>query len=223
MAGNVSKYQTFKTETINRRELKNAPYNPRIMDKGAMKRLKEGLKKHGLVQPIVWNKRTGNIVGGHQRLSQLDALERTNDYELTVAVIDVDQREEVEINIQLNNPSMQGEWDMDMLADVAGEYEFTFEELGFSDTDIDILFDGDERFSELFETDEASQVKGILGEIKENRKQMNERLATENGINWYAVIVFGDESERKAFFRRIHVPEYEQYITVDQIERIKKG
>lgn len=218
--GGVSKYQNFYTTTVHRSQLKNAPYNPRIMDKGAMKRLREGLKKHGLVQPIIWNKRTGNIVGGHQRVSQLDTLERSENYDLTVAVIDVDEREEAEINIQLNNTSMQGEWDMDMLANLAIEYDFTFDDMGFSDTDIDILFDGDERFTELFDTEETQQVKGVLKDIKEDRQQMRERLKGENSIDWYAMIVFADEEEKRDFFRRIHVPDYEQYVTVDQIERI---
>lgn len=218
--GGISKYQNFKTATVHRSQLKNAAYNPRVMDKGAMKRLKEGLRKHGLVQPIIWNKRTGNIVGGHQRVKQLDALEHSENYELTVAVIDVDEREEAEINVQLNNTSMQGEWDLDMLADLAVEYDLSFDDMGFSDTDVDIIFDGDDRFTELFDTDEAQTVKGKLKSIKEDRSQMNQRLSEENGINWYAVVIFGSEEEREAFFKRIHVPVYEQYITAEQIERI---
>lgn len=219
---NLSKFQNFETEVINRSQLKGAPYNPRIIDSGAKKRLKQGLSKHGLVQPIVWNKRTGNIVGGHQRLEQLDALEKRNDYDLTVAVIDVGEREEAEINVQLNNPSMQGEWDMDALADLAIDYDFTFEEMGFSDTDIDLLFDGDDRFSNLFDTPDVELTKGRLEEVKESRAAGIENLKERNNINWYAIVLFTDEEERKDFFKRIHIPDYEEYITVDQIERIKK-
>lgn len=221
-AAKVSKYQSFETETVNRSDLKGAPYNPRIIDKGAKKRLKDGLRKHGLVQPIVWNRRTGNVVGGHQRLEQLDALERTSDYELTVSVIDVDEREEAEINIQLNNPSMQGDWDFDALASVAESFDLTFDDMGFSDTDIDLMFDGDDRFTELFDTPEAEQVKGRLDAIKESREKGAAALKERNSINWYAVVVFADEEERRAFYKRIHVPEYEDYITVEQIERIIK-
>lgn len=43
--------------------------------------------------PLVWNRRTGILVSGHQRLKALDALEGTEDYELTVSVIDVDDLE----------------------------------------------------------------------------------------------------------------------------------
>lgn len=220
-SGSVSKFQTFETEIINRKDLKGAPYNPRVIDKGAKQRLKQGLRKHGLVQPIVWNKRTGNVVGGHQRLEQLDALEKRGDYDLTVSVIDVDEREEAEINIQLNNPSMQGDWNFDALADIADEFDLTFDEMGFSDTDIDLMFDGDDRFSTLFDPPEVEDAKTDIEAIKAVRAQGAEALKERNSINWYAVIVFADEDERRDFFKRIHIPEYEDYITVDQIERIK--
>ena len=64
-----SKFQAFETETIDRSQIKNAPYNPRIMDKEAKNRLREGIRKHGLVSAITWNKRTGNLVGGTSGLN----------------------------------------------------------------------------------------------------------------------------------------------------------
>lgn len=218
--GNMSKYQVFDTEVINRKDINGAPYNPRIIDKGARKRLKEGIRKHGLVQPIVYNKRTGSIVGGHQRLEQLDALERRNDYDLTVSVIDVDEREEVEINIQLNNPSMQGDWDFEKLAFVAEEYDLGFDDMGFSDLDVDLMFDGDDRFSKLFDVPEAQEIKSDLQAVKDAREQGAKNLKERNGINWYTIIVFRDEQEREAFHRRIGIPVYEDYVSPDQLERL---
>lgn len=79
--GNKTKYQSFDTETINRSMIKNAEYNPRIMDEKAKKRLKNTIRTHGIVSALTWNKRTGNLVGGHQRLEQLDALEKNPDKE----------------------------------------------------------------------------------------------------------------------------------------------
>ena len=120
MGGKLSKYQKFEVEVISRGEIHGADYNPRVISEDARKRLKRMLAKHGLVQPLVWNRRTGNLVSGHQRLSQLDQLERSQDYDLQVSVVDVDEREEKILNVQLNNPSMQGDWDMD-----SGEFYFT--------------------------------------------------------------------------------------------------
>lgn len=217
---NLSKFQNFESEVVCRSDFSNAPYNPRLIDKGAKKRLKGGLRKHGLVQPIVWNRRTGNVVGGHQRLEQLDDLEKRRDYDLTVAVIDVDEREEAEINVQLNNPSMQGEWDFGKLAEVAEEFDLGFDEMGFSEFDVDLMFDGDDRFSQLFDTPEADQVKSDLAAVKEAREQGQRSLKERNNINWYTIIVFCDEAERQAFHRRIGVPEYEDYVSPDQLERL---
>ena len=87
----VSKYQGFEPCKVHRSALKNAPYNPRSMDDEARKKLRKQLKTHKLVEGIVWNVRTGNIVGGHQRIGIVDELERGQDYYLTVCKIDVDE------------------------------------------------------------------------------------------------------------------------------------
>lgn len=216
-----SKYQKFTIQTINRQDIKNAEYNPRIMDKEAKKRLKAGLKKHGLVSTLTWNKRTGNLVGGHQRLEQLDALEKNKDYSLDVCVIDVDEAEEAVLNVQLNNPSMQGDWDLDKLALITEDYGVDFEEMGFTPLDVDLMFDGDERFTQMFETPEAEEVKQGLAEVKEARKQGKERLEERNNINFYSVIVFESEEAKKEFYKKINVPIYEEYLTADKIYRLQ--
>lgn len=216
-----SKFQAYETETISRSEIKNAPYNPRIMDKSAQKRLKENIRRHGLVSALTWNKRTGNLVGGHQRLEQLDALEKSADYDLTVCVVDVDEREEATLNVQLNNPSMQGEWDFDKLAILAEDFELDLkDDFGFTETDIDFMFEGDDRFSQLFDTQEGENMRGDLEKVKESRKKSVENLKERNSIDWYTVIVFENEKDRDSFMREISIPKYEKYITEDQVRRI---
>ena len=219
----VSKYQAYETEVIHRSQIKNAPYNPRIMDEKAKKRLKKNIAKHGLVAALTWNKRTGNLVGGHQRLEQLDALEKNKDYELTVCVVDVDEKEEATLNVQLNNPSMQGEWDLDKLAMIGEEFDLDFaEDLGFTESDIDFMFEGDERFSELFETQEKEDMRGDLEAVKEARKESVERLKERNSIDWFTVIVFENEKDRNEFMKEISIPKHEKYITEEQVRRLAK-
>ena len=218
-----SKFQSYDTETISRDQIKNAPYNPRIMDESAKKRLRANIAKHGLVAALTWNKRTGNLVGGHQRLEQLDALEKSKDYDLTVCVVDVDEREEAALNVQLNNPSMQGEWDFDKLAFMSEEFDLDLkDDMGFTETDIDFMFEGDDRFSQLFDTQEGENMRGDLEKVKEARKQSVQNLKDRNNINWYTVIVFETEEDRNAFMKEISIPKYEQYITEDQVRRIQK-
>lgn len=218
-----SKYQAYETETISRDQIKNAPYNPRIMDDGAKKRLKKNIARHGLVSALTWNKRTGNLVGGHQRLEQLDALEKSQDYELTVCVVDVDEREEAALNVQLNNPSMQGEWDLDKLAGISEEFDLDMsDDLGFTQTDIDFMFDGDERFSQLFESEEGEKMRGDLEAVKAARKESAEKLKERNSIEWYVGIVFETKEDRNRFLREISIPVHEQYVTEEQIRRISQ-
>ena len=217
-----SKFQSFDTETINRKDIKNAPYNPRIMDKEAKKRLRKSIRENGLVSALTWNKRTGNLVGGHQRIEQLDALEKSEDYELTVCVIDVDEREEAKLNVQLNNPSMQGDWDLDKLGMMAEEFDLDMtSDLGFTDLDVDLMFEGDDRFSKLFDTQESENMRGELEKVKDARAQGVERLKEKNGIDWYTVVVFENEEDRDTFMKEISVPKYEQYVTADQVRRLE--
>ena len=178
MGGKLSKYQKFEVEVISRGEIHGADYNPRVISEDARKRLKRMLAKHGLVQPLVWNRRTGNLVSGHQRLSQLDQLERSQDYDLQVSVVDVDEREEKILNVQLNNPSMQGDWDMDKLNGLAGENGIDPEEFGFSSGDISVMFDSD-MGGAFSDTEEVAEAKDTLREIKEHRAESTENMKRE--------------------------------------------
>lgn len=216
-----SKYQKGEMQTLKRSELKNAEYNPRIIDKESKKRLKKGLQQHGLVSPITYNKRTGNIVSGHQRISQLDALEKNKDYTLDVWVIDVDEAEEAILNVQMNNPSMQGDWDLDALAGMTEAFDIDFADMGFTQLDVDFMYDGDSRFTEMFVTPEADEVKQGLAEVKEAREKGKERMQEKNNINFYSVIVFEDEEQKKEFYKKINTPLSEEFITVDKVLRLE--
>lgn len=52
-------------------ELKAAEYNPRKdlrPGDAEYEKLKRSIQEFGYVEPVIWNKRTGTVVGGHQRL-----------------------------------------------------------------------------------------------------------------------------------------------------------
>ena len=84
-----------------------ADYNPRKIDVEELEGLGNSIDRFGLVQAIVWNKRTGNVVGGHQRLKVLLA---RNVEDATVAVVDVDETTEMALNVTLNNPHVEGKY-----------------------------------------------------------------------------------------------------------------
>ena len=92
-------------------DLKPAPYNPRTISKASLKGLTASIKRFGLVQPIVLNKRSGLVVGGHQRIEALKAAGATD---APVVVVDLDENEEKALNIALNSPAISGTFTDDL-------------------------------------------------------------------------------------------------------------
>lgn len=104
-------------------DLKPAPYNPREpLHPGdpAWDKLKRSLDEFELVQPIVWNRRTGHIVAGHQRLEILKADGHT---EVDCVIVDLPPEREKALNVTLNNPSVASDWDPGKLVDLLDELQ----------------------------------------------------------------------------------------------------
>jgi len=94
-------------------ELKPAPYNPRTISEAALRGLSASIKRFGLVEPIIVNKRSGNVVGGHQRLK---VLESEGVKETQVVIVDLDEAEEKALNVALNNQAIAGDFTADIQA-----------------------------------------------------------------------------------------------------------
>lgn len=107
--------EDIKLKTMPVAELMPADYNPRTIDADALEGLGHSIDRFGLVEPIIWNKQTGRVVGGHQRLKVLLArgIEATQ-----VIEVDLNESEERALNITLNNQEIQGEWDIDSLREM---------------------------------------------------------------------------------------------------------
>ena len=100
-------------------ELNPAEYNPRKALKPgdpAYEKLKASILSFGNVEPIVWNRSTGNVVGGHQRLRVLLDLGVT---ESEVSVVELSEVDERRLNIALNK--ITGEWDDEKLTSLLAE------------------------------------------------------------------------------------------------------
>lgn len=225
MGAELSKYQQFEMARMARTELREHPKNPRVLLPAQGKRLKGKMKQVGLLQPIIWNKRSGFLLGGHQRLGVLDALEKfdpatgAHDYLLDVAVVDLEERRELEMLVFLNNASAQGVWETDLLASINLDSGVDFGSMGFDRIDVDLLFDGDARFSELFvdEAPEAKEAKGTLEKIKADRKASTEALKDGNTADFYFVVVCKDQAEKDETMKRLGVPVYEQFVSADAV------
>ena len=120
-------------------DMNRAAYNPRVdlqPEDEEYQAIERSLKRHGLVQPVVWNCRTNTVVYGHQRLTVLEAQGET---EVTVSVVDLDDIQEKELNVALNK--ITGEWDDDKLSVILNELGEEAADTGFTLPEIDVLRD----------------------------------------------------------------------------------
>lgn len=216
-----SKYESFETQVLKRSEINLAKYNPRIIDSKNQKALNAAIKKHGLVEPLVYNKRTGNLVSGHQRISQIDKLEKGNDYELTFAVVDVDEKEEAILNVKLNNKNLQGDFDFELLGNLSLEMDLKFEEFGFDKFDVDMMFSDDERFA-ITDSGTTAATKDEIRAVRESRENMNEEYDKNQNADYWFVVVCESKEEREQYLKQMSVPLYEKYVTSKHLQRIVK-
>ena len=128
-------------EKKNTAELLPAEYNPRKDLKPGnpeYDNLKRSIEQFGYVEPVIWNKVTGRVVGGHQRLKVLIDM---GIIEVECVVVEMDAEKEKALNIALNKIS--GEWDKEklalLIADLQGA-DFDVSLTGFDPAELDALF-----------------------------------------------------------------------------------
>lgn len=89
------------------------------------------------MEPVIWNRQTGNVVGGHQRLKVLLDMGQT---EIDCVVVDLDLSHEKALNVALNK--IQGDWDEDKLAAIMADFDaeaFDVSLTGFDAGEVDAL------------------------------------------------------------------------------------
>ena len=119
--------------------LNAAPYNPRKdLQPGdpEYQKIARSIEKYGCVEPIIWNEKTGNVIGGHQRLKVLAA---TGAVEVDVSVVQLSLEDEKALNLALNKIS--GQWDNEKLSAVLQDLSagFDVEVTGFDQHEVDAL------------------------------------------------------------------------------------
>ena len=120
-------------------DLHPADYNPRKDLKPGDKeydKLARSIEEFGYVEPIVWSRTTGNIIGGHQRLKVLIEKGYT---EVEVVGLELSEQEEKILNVALNKIS--GRWDNEKLIAVLDELQAQeeMELTGFDDWELEAL------------------------------------------------------------------------------------
>lgn len=143
----------MEIRTLNAAKLKAADYNPRRdlqPEDAEYQKLRRSIEEFGYIEPIIWNERTGRVVGGHQRLKVL--LEQ-GAQEIECVVVDLPDKDEKILNVLLNK--VKGRWDIGKLADLlqqldeAGAMEVT----GFEDWELQSLLMQYDHIKDLMEED----------------------------------------------------------------------
>ena len=145
-------------------ELKPAPYNARQSSKEQEKQLQASLQKFGVVEPIIFNKQTGYVVGGHFRLRELTKMGYK---EVECVIVDLSEDDERELNIRLN--ANTGSWDWDRLANEWDSEKLTDWGLDIPDFKTDQKLEAEEDDFDTTPPEIPITVLGDLYEIGEHR------------------------------------------------------
>ena len=167
-----------------------ADYNPRKDLKPGDKeyeKLKRSIGEFGYVDPLIWNKRTSRLVGGHQRLKVLKDMGID---EVDVVVVDMDEGKEKALNVALNKIS--GDWDKDklmlLITDLQGE-DFDVSLTGFDSEELDDLFKEDMK-------------KGVKDDNFDVDKELKKPAMTKSGDLWQLGehrLLCGDSTKEESY------------------------
>ena len=161
------------TEIKNITELLPAGYNPRKALKPGDKeyeKLKRSIQQFGYVEPVIWNKRTGYVVGGHQRLTVMKDLGYT---EVECVVVDLDTTHEKALNVALNKIS--GEWDETKL-------QALFQDLQMSNYDVSLTGFDEVEIEKLFQDVVQAAVKEDSFDVD---AELEKPVFTKTGDLWF--------------------------------------
>ena len=167
-------------------DINGAEYNPRISLKPGMpefERLRKSIETFGAVEPLVWNERTQNLVGGHQRLVVMRHLGYST---VTVSVVDLGLHDEKLLNIALNKIS--GQWDYHKLEEVLSEFEFDEALLtGFSAQELTLLIASYEQEDLDYDIDDTH----------------DDNIVDFDGASWVVTLVFPSKDEANKWLELI--------------------
>lgn len=178
-------------------DVKPAAYNPRTISPEQFETLGRSMKEHGDLSGVVFNVRTQNTVGGHQRIKELDpkwpiVKQPAKDSTGTVALgyidtpygrfsyreVDWSEAKEKQANLAANRIS--GEFDYDAVAKILRDLENNKADLtmtGFDAAEIE------------------SMLKGMDGEVQDIGGNLHEKFEV--------AVECADEADQKAVYDKL--------------------
>ncbi len=230
-----------------------APWNPRKITDKQLSMLKKSMAEFGDLSGIVVNVQTGHIVGGHQRVKNLDPSWRIikqphTDKVGTVALghietpwgrwqyreVDWPEKKEATANVAANKQG--GEFDLPKLKEILitlDTGDLDMELTGFNSHEIELMMtaiyqgNGDADNLPSIDLGDApdSIKKNIEGleEIREERKKERDEVNTKNDTEKYIVIIFSDREEKINLLKQLNLPPDERYISATILKIERQG
>jgi hypothetical protein len=133
-------------------EMTPAAYNPRKdLQPGdrEWEKIERSIDTFGMVEPIVFNERSGRIVGGHQRAK---IMMHRGETEADVVLVNLSDEDEKILCAKLNR--VQGYWDTEKLAELLTEIKDatgSLENTGFEDWELESLTQEYDHIGDLME------------------------------------------------------------------------
>ena len=176
----------FKQITIDVDKVIPNPKNPRIDLRPGMplyEKLRDSIEHFDYVDPIIWNKRTGMIVSGHQRFQVMkDLAEAKGEKFDKVDVMEVDMAENEQDAFMVAVNKITGLWDTEKL-------EALFREL----EEEDLKYTGYDDF----------EIEAILSDSSDTDVGFNDEgdsYAGDTSVTYRIVIYYATEEERNKAF-----------------------
>ncbi len=225
---------------IERSKLRPHPLNPRHITNDARNKLKKSIKTNGVVGGIVFNKKTGYIIGGHQRVSVLDEINKYNendpetDYFLNVEVIELGEKEEKELMIMLNSQSAQGQFDDELMRQLL--HDIDYRNAGLDEFDLNYYgvpvpeLENDSIANEIENLYEpVAEQKAFDAEVrKEAVKQAKEEIKDKaiekaKDLTSYVMLSFDNHQSKAAFCQRFEINENDNIVKGEEFsEKIER-
>jgi aspartate carbamoyltransferase regulatory subunit len=216
-------YNESEAVIIKRSQIKFAPYNPRLENPKVVSELKKNFKRAGFLGGIVWNENTLNLVSGHKRTQALDLIHsydgsKEKDYNIRVEKVFYDEKTEKEQNIFLNNKSVQGDFDFQLIAEMLPEIDI--ENTGLTDEDLNlitaispnILIGNNELIVSDFQDleqkslDKKKEIQNLKKQIKANKIDNNNNISGA-----YFSVIFQTNDEKVQFLEMLGLNPDEKY------------